>query len=88
MARRTKKDPTSWRYSAEGMRLYQTARIIAQARADASGLDHGIEANDVFHEYSVRMLPMKANRGGHELRCEVVMCCDVSKCQTGHGPLA
>ena len=88
MAKRTKKDPTAWRDTLEGTRLYNAARVITQAKADATGFDFGLEANDIFHEYSVRMLPMKQHRSGSELRCEVVMCSNLSTCQPGHGPMA
>ena len=50
------------------------------------GFDYGLEVNDVFREWRIFMLPMRQNRSGHELRCEVVMCSNMATCQLGHGP--
>jgi len=85
---RPRKDPTAWRSTPEGREKYRAARERAQALANELGFDHGLEANDVFREFRVFMLPAKANRYGFELRCEVVMCGYLDKCQPGHGPLA
>ena len=65
---------------------YQHQRAIAQAQANATGYDYGVEK--LGREYNVFMLPQKRNRYGHERQCEVVMCDDMSKCQPGHGPEA
>jgi hypothetical protein len=65
---------------------YSEVRAKAQAEADADGFDRGLEK--FYDGYSYRMLPEKRNRCGHELRCEVVMCSTLSKCQPGHGPMA
>jgi hypothetical protein len=65
---------------------YRDARSDAQARANETGYDYGIELNELFKTWHVFMLPMKKHRCGHELRCEVVMCDDVKKCRPGHGP--
>lgn len=86
MSKRTKKDPTAWRNTTSGGLAYSIARSEAQAKANATGFDHGIEANDLFKSWNVFMLPNRDNRRGHELMCEVVMCEDMSKCQMGHGP--
>jgi hypothetical protein len=87
-ARKPKKDPTAWRDTPEGNAKYHAARAEAQARANATGMDHGIEANDLFKTFTVRTLPRKENRSGHELQVEVVMPEDIRKAQPGHGPLA
>jgi len=85
---KAKQDPTAWRYTEKARETYTAAKLVAQARANETGFDHGIEWNDVFKACSVRMLPSKQHRSGSELRCEVVMCSDISKCQKGHGPCA
>lgn len=86
-SKRTKKDPTAWRNTPAGIANYNAARAVAQARADETGYDYGIEPNDVFKEYSVRVLPARGWRSGYELRCEIVMCSYMSKCKPGHGPV-
>lgn len=65
---------------------YQDAKNSTQSKADATGIDHGIEFNPIFKDYSVKMLPGKRFRRGWELRCEVVYCSDLSRCVKGHGP--
>ncbi len=65
---------------------YRTARAEAQKKANETGFDYGLERNDLFKEYRVFMLTQKQNRFGHELRCEVVSCENMGKCQKGHGP--
>lgn len=85
---RPRKDPSAWMHTPEGHAKYLAARNEAQALANELGFDHGLEANDVFREFRVFMLPQKANRYGFELRCEVVMCERLDKCQKGHGPCA
>lgn len=65
---------------------YKEARSQAQVRANELGFDHGLEYNKIFKTYRFFMLPMKANRSGHELTCEVVMCENLATCQIGHGP--
>ncbi len=67
---------------------YEEARAEAQRRANETGFDIGVELNDVFKNFSVFMLPRRENRCGHELKCEVVMAEDLTKCQDGHGPTA
>lgn len=84
--KRTKKDPTAWRSTPEFDSKYSVAKAEAQAKADASGRDHGLEINDLFKSFMVRALPNRENRYGHELRCEVVSCSDLSKIPAGHGP--
>lgn len=64
---------------------YSEARTIAQAAADATGFDHGVEL--LGDRYSVRMLPGRPYRFGSELRCEVFHCCDLAKCRKNHGPV-
>lgn len=66
---------------------YQTARAEAQAKANATGFDHGLERNDLFKSFRVFMLPRRENRCGHELRCEVVSPERLDACQPGHGPV-
>lgn len=65
---------------------YDEAKRKAQASADETGFDYGVEKN--AFGFSCFMLPQKRNRCGHELRCEVVMCATLAKCQPGHGPMA
>lgn len=71
---------------------YEEARIYAQFEADSDGMDRGIETSPMYSYpdnrefYRVFLLPRRENRCGHELRCEVVMCSFIEKCQLGHGP--
>ena len=65
---------------------YREVRAAAQADADRDGFDRGVEK--LGSEYTYYILPQKQNRYGHELRCEVVMCSDLSRCARGHGPMA
>jgi hypothetical protein len=69
------------------MKSYKEARALAQKQANDTGYDFGLEFNSLFKTYSVRMLPCRENRCGHELRCEVVMCDHIDRCKPGHGPL-
>ena len=85
MAKRIK-DTTAWRRTPEGTTKYHAAYEQAQAQANASGRDMGIEANDLFKEFRVFGLPSRENRSGHELRCEVVSCQTFLKIAPGHGP--
>jgi hypothetical protein len=64
---------------------YPAARAKAQSKANETGFDFGLECNPHFGWRSF-MLPMKQNRCGHELQCEVVMCENINACQPGHGP--
>lgn len=79
---------TDWRDTPEGNRKYAAARAEAQRKANETSFDHGLEANDVFKDFRVFMLPAAENRRGFELQCEVVRCEDLAKCQKGHGPMA
>lgn len=83
---RSKKDPTAWRNSPSGHAAYVAARASAQRQANADGFDRGLEVNDLFKIFTICMLPQREYRHGHELRCEVVMCENLEKCQKGHGP--
>ncbi len=68
---------------------YRAARAEAQLAANADGLDRGIERVCMLgslHQYRVSVLPRRENRQGHELRCEVISCEDLARCQPGHGP--
>lgn len=67
---------------------YADAAADAQARADATGFDHGVFGPDYLGGWAVRMLPARRYRFGHERRCEVRMCSDLSRCRPGHGPEA
>lgn len=80
-------DPAAWRNTAYGNAEYKARRADAQRKANETGMDHGLEANDLFKEYHVFMLPGRQYRSGHELRCEVVHPEDLSKTKPGHGPL-
>jgi hypothetical protein len=75
-----------WHLTDAAGPAYRIAREKAQALANETGFDYGIEANDLFREFRVFMLPMRANRSGHELRCEVVHCTNLATVQIGHGP--
>lgn len=76
---------TPWRETPDGQRAYREARAKAQALANDTGFDFGLECSDLYKEWRTFMLPMRQNRTGHELRCEVVMCENMAKCQLGHG---
>ena len=78
-------DPKAWRDTPTGLEDYRTAREGAQRLANAMGFDYGLEANDMFKIFSVRALPRRENRYGDELRCEVVSCENLERCQVGHG---
>ncbi len=73
---------------------YTEARAQAQADANRTGFDYGIEHFQLYKSPSrhdswhVFMLPRRDCRFGHERLCEVVMCEDLAKCQPGHGPMA
>ncbi len=86
MARRAKADPTAWLSTNAGQAAYGRARREAQAKANETGYDHGLERNDLFKTFSVRILPRRENRTGHELRAEVVSCENLDRCKPGHGP--
>jgi len=88
MAKRRTKDPTAWLETDEGQARYRAARAEAQKRANETGFDIGLERNDLFKTFSTFMLPRRENRTGHELRCEVVSCENLDRCQPGHGPMA
>jgi hypothetical protein len=80
-------DPTAWRNTPAGDAKYREARAEAQRKANEMGMDVGIEANDLFKEWHVFLLPRAENRSGHELRAEVVHPEDLSRVQPGHGPM-
>ena len=63
---------------------YEKVRAKAQTSANETGFYYGIERN--AFGFTCFMLPRRENRCGHELRCEVVSCEDLKKCQPGHGP--
>lgn len=87
MAMRKKSDPTKWRDTPAGIAAYRAVRTEAQAKANESGFDYGIEANDVFKTWRSFLLPQKRNRYGFELFCEVVSCERLENCKPGHGPM-
>ena len=58
--------------SSEERRSYETVRAEAQARANETGQDYGVERNELMREWGFFMLPCPQNRYGFELRCEVV----------------
>lgn len=77
--RKTKtKEPTHAQYLA--------ARKEAQEKANKTGFDYGLEWNYLIGEFHSFILSHKKHRCGRELRCEVVMCENLKKCQPGHGP--
>ena len=51
---------------------YLEVKKAAQAQADSTGMDVGIEWNSLFSYYRSFLLPRKQNRCGFELQCEVV----------------
>ena len=81
-----RKQTVAWSQTPAGLDAYRTARSSAQEKCNADGCDRGIEANDIFRQWHVFMLPQRNHRSGHELRCEVVSCERINHCQTGHGP--
>lgn len=84
MAKRARKIP--WSETSAGIEAYVATRAKAQAEANRDGFDRGLEANDLFKQWTYRMLPQRRNRYGHELQCEVVSCENLDRCQPGHGP--
>lgn len=77
-----------WTRTPAGDAEYTRVRAEAQAKANETGFDYGVERNDLFKTFRSFLLPAKASRYGFELQCEVVMCEIVDKCQPGHGPMA
>ncbi len=65
-----------WTQTDDGFAKYKAAREDAQKKANET---------DLFKSFHVFMLPKRVNRCGHELRCEVVSCEILEKCQPGHG---
>jgi hypothetical protein len=61
-------------------RDYEAARSAALTKARASvtagcapeDSEVGLEYNALYRSYAIFSLPRMANRGGHELRCEVI----------------
>ena len=76
-----------WSETPESNAAYHKARQHAQLRANETGFDHGLAANNVMKEWEIRLLPRRENRYGHELMCEVVTCENITSCQPGHGPV-
>ena len=66
---------------------YQKVRAHAQAQADATGFDWGVEA---VADGATRCwsLPRAEHRFGHELRCEVAHPTRLDVTQPGHGHAA
>lgn len=85
MTRRSKPS-VDWRNTPAGQAKYTERRAEAQKRANDFGFDHGLEANHIFRDFTIMMLPRRENRYGFELRVEVVHPEDLSKTQPGHGP--
>src|ERR1041385_8411453 len=83
-----RKAKVDWARTPAGGAEYTRVRAEAQAKANETGFDYGLERNDLFKTFCFFLLPGKASRFGHELQCEVVMCEIVDKCQPGHGPHA
>ncbi len=69
---KTRKQSTPWHLTPAAHASYLVARAEAQARANETGRDIGLEANDLFKTWHSFMLPAPQFRNGHELRCEVV----------------
>jgi hypothetical protein len=85
MKRRTKAD---WAASPDFHAKWTVARAEAQAKANATGFDHGLSRNDLFKSFEISMLPRRENRCGRDLQCEVVSPETLDRCQPGHGPRA
>jgi hypothetical protein len=86
MAKRKAVAPKRPPYLLRPEETYDVVRAEAQEKANDTGFDYGIEQDPFFMSFRSFMLPRKTNRCGHELRCEVVMCERLDKCQPGHGP--
>lgn len=86
--RRNRTYSKDWRNTPEGQAKYEVARADAQAKANALGMDQGLEANDFFQMFTSFTLPERECRQGHETRCEVVWPENLDKCRPGHGPCA
>jgi len=69
---RKKVTKTPWHLTDAAHPSYLEARAIAQARANTTGREIGLEANDLFRTWNSFLLPAPEYRSGHELRCEVV----------------
>lgn len=67
---------------------YLRVRHEAQTAANQDGLDRGLEFSPLWKYWSYFVLPQRKSRSGQELRCEVVCCEYLDRCQPGHGPLA
>jgi hypothetical protein len=65
------------------MKTYEEIARQAQSEADRTGADQGVEK--LGSEYRTFGLPQAKNRYGHELRCEVRHCTDLSRTLPGHG---
>jgi hypothetical protein len=85
MKRARKAKSTPWSQTPAGAAAYTAARAEAQRDANTYGFDYGIEACELSRRWRIFMLPRRENRQGFELRCEVVSCENLSKCQPGHG---
>ena len=85
MARNNRKQSTPWHLTPAAHASYLVARAEAQARANETGRDIGLEANDLFKSWHSFMLPAAQYRRGHELRCEVVHPERLAATAAGHG---
>lgn len=70
---------------SETSKDYFEIRKQAQAKANETGRDQGIELNKLFKEYRTFPLPAAQHRQGFELRCEVVHPERIEKTAPGHG---
>ena len=70
---------------SETSKDYFEIRKQAQAKANETGRDQGIEFNKLFKEYRTFPLPAAQYRQGFELRCEVVNPERLEKTAPGHG---
>lgn len=84
--RNARSQMTLWQHTDAGIAACQVARAEAQRKANETGLDHGLECNNVFKEWRSWTLPRREHRSGHELVCEVVMPEQLERCRSGHGP--
>lgn len=78
----------AWHNSAEGRARYKAALDEAQRRANALGMDHGLEFYAALKTWSVRLLPAKQYRFGGDHTCAVIHPYDLARTLPGHGSQA
>ena len=88
MKRKLTRSGVDWTTTPEGIANYKQVRAFAQVLANSDGMDRGLEflGGPLCKSYRFFLLTGHQYRQGHELRCEVVSCEDLSRCAPGHGP--